>query len=154
MKVLMVCLGNICRSPLAHGVLRSKAIKENLDIEVDSAGTSNYHVGSKPDARMIATAEEFNIGIDDLRARQFEVQDFDNFDVIYAMDSSNFANMKSLARNANDEAKLKLFLNESHPGMNLDVPDPYYGGEQGFAEVYELVDVATDHIIEEFKKYE
>ena len=147
----MVCLGNICRSPLAHGILRDKVGQHGLDITVDSAGTSGYHVGSAPDSRMCQTAKDNNVNIDDLKARQFEIQDFDRFDKIYVMDSSNYTNVNSLARNDIDSSKIELLLNVNHKGKNLQVPDPYYGGEQGFNDVYKLVNDATEVIIENYK---
>ena len=147
----MVCLGNICRSPLAEGILRSKVDKHNLKVGIDSAGTSNFHNGKKPDARMRSTALSFGISLEDLNARQFVVSDFDEFDIIYAMDSSNYNNICSLARNESDKQKVKLILNEIEPGKNLAVPDPYYGGQQGFVDVYNLLDLATDKIIENLK---
>lgn len=147
----MVCLGNICRSPLADGLLRKKIQEAGLSIEVDSAGTSSHHVGQAPDDRMRATAKKFGLSIDDLRARQFTVSDFDQFDLIYAMDSSNFNNILSLARSTADELKVKLILNEINPGQNLNVPDPYFGGEQGFIDVYKMLDQATDQIMEKLK---
>lgn len=148
MKILMVCLGNICRSPMADGLMRKKVAENNLDIVVDSAGTSGFHVGEAPDNRMRETAKGRNTPIDDLRARQFSVDDFDDFDSIYAMDSSNLKNILSLSRDENDRQKVKLILNESHPGKDLEVPDPYYGGERGFHEVYDMLDEATDVILE------
>ncbi len=147
MKILMVCLGNICRSPLADGLLRKKVKQQGLNIIVDSAGTSNFHVGEAPDARMRATAKQFDLSIDDLRARQFCKEDFANFDIIYAMDSSNYNNILKLSSSEADSAKVKLILNDSHPGKNLNVPDPYYGGDQGFIDVYNLLDEATDVIM-------
>jgi protein-tyrosine phosphatase len=152
MKILMVCLGNICRSPMADGLLRKKVSDLGLDWTVDSAGTANFHVGKKPDQRMRTTALRFNVNLEDLRARQFSVNDFDNFDLIYAMDGSNFSNIIQLARNENDQRKVKLILNELHPGENLEVPDPYYGGEQGFIDVYTMLDQATDKILEKHKQ--
>lgn len=152
MKILMVCLGNICRSPIADGLLRKKVKDLNLDVYVDSAGTNNFHVGEQPDTRMRQTAKKFSCPIDDLRARQFVVADFDAFDVIYAMDSSNYNNILKLARNSNDENKVKLILNELYPGENRGVPDPYYGGEQGFIDVYNMLDKATDKIIDKLKE--
>ena len=152
MKILMVCLGNICRSPLADGLLKAKVEKDGLDVFVDSAGTAGHHVGEAPDTRMRATARSFGVPIDNLKARQFVAQDFQDFDLIYAMDSSNYNNILSLASSPKDEAKVKLILNESHPGMNLAVPDPYYGGDKGFVEVYELLDEATDVIINNLKQ--
>ena len=133
---------------MADGLMRKKVTENNLDIVVDSAGTSGFHVGEAPDNRMRETAKERNTPIDDLRARQFSVDDFDNFDLIYAMDSGNLKNILSLARNENDRKKVKLILNESHPGKDLEVPDPYYGGERGFLEVYDMLDEATDVILE------
>ena len=143
----MVCLGNICRSPLADGILRNKIREFGLEIEVDSAGTSSYHIGNPPDSRMSETAKKFGISIEGLTARQFVVSDFDQFDLIYAMDMSNYNNIVSLARNDKDISKVKLILNESHPGQNLNVPDPYYGGDQGFIDVFKLLDKATDVIM-------
>lgn len=147
----MVCLGNICRSPMADGLLRHKVAREGLDVEVDSAGTSAFHIGNAPDSRMRATAKSFGVPIDHLRARQFKVDDFDRFDVIYAMDDSNKANILQLARNENDAQKVRLILNEIHPGENLSVPDPYYGGDQGFTDVYMMLDRATDKILKNLK---
>lgn len=151
MKILMVCLGNICRSPMADGLLRQKVENSGLDVEVDSAGTSGYHVGEAPDQRMRATAKSFGVNIDSLRARQFETSDFDRFDLIYAMDESNLENILKLARNNQDEAKVKMILNEIYPGENMPVPDPYFGGAEGFTHVYDLLDRATDKIIAELK---
>lgn len=147
----MVCLGNICRSPLADGLLRKKVKDLNLDVVVDSAGTANYHVGEAPDHRMRQTAKKFGYSIDELRGRQFAIADFDEFDQIYAMDKSNLNNILKLARSEEDIHKVKLILNESHPGKDLEVPDPYYGGEQGFIEVYNLLNEATDVILTSVK---
>lgn len=147
MKILMVCLGNICRSPLADGLLRSKVKALNLDVFVDSAGTSNHHVGEAPDARMRATAKQKGLSIDDLRARQFIKSDFTDFDLIFVMDKSNYANVIRLADTEDKKVKVHLMLNESHPNKDLEVPDPYFGGEQGFIEVYNLLDEATDAVI-------
>jgi len=143
-RILMVCLGNICRSPLAEGILMSKTFLKN--IEVDSAGTGNYHVGGLPDKRSIAIAKEYNIDITDQRARQFSVADFDNFDVIYAMDTSNHRDILRIARNEDDKKKVKLILNEVFPDENLDVPDPYMGGKHGFATVYVMLEQVCEII--------
>ena len=151
-RVLFVCLGNICRSPMADGLLRDKVSKEGLDVIVDSAGTASYHVGNSPDNRMRATAKSFGVNIDGLRARQFVTSDFDKFDLIYAMDESNKSNILRLARNENDARKVKLILNEIYPGENMSVPDPYYGGDQGFIDVYDMLDRATDKIINDLKR--
>jgi protein-tyrosine phosphatase len=136
----MVCLGNICRSPLAHGILASKL--ENTDFEVDSAATSNYHIGSLPDKRSIAVAIKNGLDITNQRGRQFTIEDFETFDFIYVMDKSNFENVIKMARNVEDIAKVKLILNESHPKQDLEVPDPYYGGDSGFDDVYSMLDDA------------
>lgn len=151
MKILMVCLGNICRSPIADGLLRKKVEEHGLDIKVDSAGTSAHHVGEKPDERMRKTAKSFGTSIDFLRARQFTIEDFDAFDIIYAMDQSNYNNIITLAKNDADKAKVKLFLNELYPNENRAVPDPYFGGKQGFIDVYKMVDATTDKILEKLK---
>ncbi|AOW19167.1 low molecular weight protein-tyrosine-phosphatase [Urechidicola croceus] len=145
-RVLMVCLGNICRSPLAEGILKSKTFLKN--VKVDSAGTGAYHIGSLPDKRSIAIAKQHNLDITDHRGRQFSVKDFDDFDVIYVMDSSNYKNVIRLARNEQDEQKVKMILNEVFPGENLDVPDPYTGGSHGFRIVYDMLNEACDIIVE------
>lgn len=140
MKVLMVCLGNICRSPLAEGILREM----QPSWEIDSAGTAGYHIGSAPDPRMISTAAGHQIDISMLRARQFTSADFDAFDRIYAMDSSNYTDILSLASSAEDRAKVQMMLGE---GKN--VPDPYYGGDEGFETVYQLLHTACQNICNE-----
>lgn len=136
-KILMVCLGNICRSPLAEGILKSKL---NSNFIVESAGTAAYHVGNKPDPRSIAVARQNGLNITNQRARKFTKQDFEDFDIIYAMDNSNYQNIIGLAENSQQKEKVKLILNESFPDKNLDVPDPYYGGEKGFENVYNMLD--------------
>ena len=136
---------------MADGLLRKKVADAGLDVTVDSAGTANYHVGAAPDARMRATAASFGYPIDDLRARQFVEADFDRFDRIYAMDASNYSNILLLARNDADASKVRFLLNEIYPGKNLEVPDPYYGGEQGFIEVFKMLDSATDAVFQSIK---
>ena len=145
-KILMVCLGNICRSPLAQGILKSKLPKNTFS--VDSAGTANYHVGDPPDKRSIAVAKKYGIDILNLKGRQFEVRDFDVFDIIYVMDESNHRNVLALARNEQDKNKVNFILNEIYPNQNYDVPDPYYGGEQGFENVFKMLDEACSIIAE------
>ncbi len=145
-KVLMVCLGNICRSPLAEGILQSKINSDT--IFVDSAGTGAYHVGNLPDERSIEVARKYGINITNQRARKFTVKDFDNFDFIYPMDESNYRNIIALARNTADKAKVKMILNEVYPNENASVPDPYYGGKQGFENVYKMLDQACEIIAE------
>ena len=142
-KILMVCLGNICRSPLAEGILKSKL---DANFIVESAGTAAYHVGNKPDPRSIAVARQNGLNITNQRARKFNKQDFEDFDIIYAMDNSNYQNIIALAENSQQKEKVKLILNESFPDKNLDVPDPYYGGEKGFENVYNMLDNACEII--------
>ncbi|MBT8385655.1 MAG: low molecular weight phosphotyrosine protein phosphatase [Bacteroidia bacterium] len=139
-RVLMVCLGNICRSPLAEGILKSKV--DPNKVVVDSAGTGNYHVGGLPDSRSIAIAQKYLLDITDQRCRQFRVSDFDEFDVIYVMDNSNRRDVLSLARDEKDRAKVKMILNEIFPNENVDVPDPYTGGDFGFENVYKMLEEA------------
>ena len=143
-KVLMVCLGNICRSPLAEGILQSK-INTN-QIFVDSAGTGAYHVGNLPDKRSIEVASKYAIDITNQRARKFIVEDFDKFDHIYVMDKSNYNNVLALARKEEDECKVQMILNEVKSKPNESVPDPYYGGDKGFEDVYKMLDEACNII--------
>lgn len=142
-KILIVCLGNICRSPLAEGILKSKL---DSNFTVESAGTAAYHVGNKPDPRSIAVARQNGLNITNQRARKFTKQDFEDFDIIYAMDNSNYQNIIALAENNQQKEKVKLILNESFPDKNLDVPDPYYGGDKGFENVYNMLDNACEII--------
>ena len=139
MKILMVCLGNICRSPLAEGIMRSKL---GETCYVDSAGTGNWHVGQKPDKRSIAIAQKYGIDISAQRARQFHLNDFEEFDLIFAMDSSNFQDLLSLAKKEEHKAKVQLILGDAN------VPDPYYGGEEGFENVYQMLDEAIDQFVQ------
>ncbi|MCB0515427.1 MAG: low molecular weight protein-tyrosine-phosphatase [Chitinophagales bacterium] len=150
MKILMVCLGNICRSPMAEGILRQKIKEKNLAWQVDSCGTGSWHVGQTPDTRAQATAQNHQIDISMLRARQFSVKDFDDFDLIFAMDTSNYNDVRRLARNETDKEKVKMILNESFPKQNRAVPDPYYGGDHGFEQVFLLLDDACDAIIQHY----
>jgi len=140
----MVCLGNICRSPLAEGILRSKLFR--ADVIIDSAGTGAYHTAESPDNRSIAVAKINGIDITDQRARKFLVEDFDEFDLIYVMDISNYRDVIAMARNEDDIAKVKMILNEVFPNENLDVPDPYLGGDYGFKNVYKMLDEACEII--------
>lgn len=151
-KILMVCLGNICRSPLAEGILRVKAEKAGLDVAIDSAGTSNYHIGEHPDKRTISNAAMHAVDVANLKARQFSVSDFDEFDHIFVMDRSNYADVLSLARNDNDRRKVEMILNRVYPGSDMSVPDPYFGGEQGFENVFILLDKACDVIVSTLHK--
>ena len=148
-RILMVCLGNICRSPLAEGILKSKI--NTSQIIVDSAGTGNYHVGGLPDRRSIEIAKNHHIDITDQRCRQFTIQDFDSFDIIYVMDNSNRRNVLNLARDEKDVSKVKMILNELFLNENVDVPDPYTGGIEGFENVYQMLDKACTIIAEKLK---
>lgn len=150
MKILMVCLGNICRSPLAEGILQFKANKANLQWEVDSAGTGNWHIGSAPHNLSQKVARLNGIDICHLRGRQFEPTDMLYFDLVYFMDEDNFENARLRAGNLWVPEKAKLLLDELYPGENRPVPDPYFGGEAGFHEVFEIISTACDAII---KKY-
>lgn len=145
-KILMVCLGNICRSPLAEGILKSKLPSDTF--VVDSAGTANYHTNNPPDKRSIAVANKYGLNISHLKGRQFNVSDFDAFDIIYVMDESNYNNVNALSRNNADSVKIKFILNEIYPNQNYSVPDPYYGGDEGFENVYKMLDEACTLIAE------
>ena len=146
MNILMVCLGNICRSPLAHGILESKA-PENWYI--DSAGTSGWHEGERPDTRSIITAKGRGLNIDQQRSRPFLAEDFERFDIIFAMDSSNYTNITRLAPDEASKAKVRLIMNEAYPGENRQVPDPYTGGQRGFEDVYDMLDLAIEKFLEQ-----
>ena len=148
-KILMVCLGNICRSPLAEGILKSKI--SSSEVLVDSAGTGAWHSGELPDKRSIAVAKKYGIDLTDQRARLFLVEDFNRFDKIYVMDKSNYVNVCKLAPSADLIDKVELILNESHPEKDLEVPDPYYGGENGFENVYQMLDEACTKIKEKIE---
>ena len=150
MKILMVCLGNICRSPLAEGIMLRKIKEQNLNLWVESAGTSGLHAGDAPDRRMQKTATMRGTDITDLRARKFKRKDFKKFDVIFVMDQDNYNDVVALATTQVDKSKVKIILNEIEAGSNSPVPDPYYGGQEGFDHVYDLLDKATDKIIEKY----
>lgn len=143
-KILMVCLGNICRSPLAEGILASKLPKNKFT--VDSAGTGSWHIGHSPDERSIAVAKKYNINISNQKGRQFSTNDFDSFDYIYVMDNSNYSNVIELAQNQDQKEKVHLILNDLFPNENVDVPDPYFGLPNGFEIVYNMLDEVCDVI--------
>lgn len=142
-KVLMVCLGNICRSPLAEGILKSKTSSQH--VFVDSAGTAGYHIGNNPDKRSIAVAKKYGIDISDQRCRKFNFNDFAQFDIIYAMDLSNYYDILALSNEKGHIDKVKLLLEEGSSSVR-EVPDPYYGGTDGFEEVFKLINQACDMI--------
>lgn len=140
----MVCLGNICRSPLAEGILKSKV--DTSKIEVSSAGTGGWHVGDSPDPRSIAVANKYGIDITDQRGKQFSTYDFEIYDYIFVMDNSNYNDVIKLATSEKEKQKVQLILEEIFPSEKVDVPDPYYGGDQGFENVYEMLDKACESI--------
>jgi protein-tyrosine phosphatase len=143
-KILMVCLGNICRSPLAEGILASKLPKDTF--LVDSAGTGSWYVGRSPDERSIAIARKNGLNISNQKGRQFKTSDFDTFDYIYVMDSSNYDDVIALAKNQEQKNKVQLILNELFPSENVDVPDPFYGLPNGFNSVYEMLNEVAEVI--------
>jgi len=149
-KILFVCLGNICRSPLAEGIMLKLISDKNLPIEIDSAGTSNFHVGETPDYRTVLNAKKHGVDLTPLKARQFSEKDFNNFDVIYVMDKSNMTNVLAIAKNKEQEQKVELFLNTLFPNQNMEVPDPYFGGEEGFEDVFNLVYSTCEKMIEKY----
>ncbi|HMR84407.1 MAG TPA: low molecular weight protein-tyrosine-phosphatase [Niabella sp.] len=151
MNILMVCLGNICRSPLAEGILQHKIKEAGLNWKVDSAGTNGYHTGEAPHRLSQKVAKAKGLDISGQCARRFVAADFDRFDKIYAMAEDVIDDMKRIAREKFDTAKVELLMNEIYPGKNMDVPDPWYGPEPGYHEVYDMIDKACDAIIDKYK---
>jgi protein-tyrosine phosphatase len=150
MKILMVCLGNICRSPLAEGILQHKATKAGLHWQIDSAGTNGYHTGEAPHKLSQKVAQLNGIDISCQRARRFVAADFDRYDKIYAMAEDVIDDMKRMAGHKFDQSKVDLLLNELYPGKNMDVPDPWYGTEPGYHDVYKMLNKACDKIVEKY----
>ncbi len=150
MKILMVCLGNICRSPLAEGIMQRKIDKSGLDWSVDSAGTGAWHAGEKPDSRSIEVAKKNGLNISMQKARQFQLEDFKNFDLILAMDSSNYSDLVNKTSLESEKSKVRMIMNFKDPGRNENVPDPYWN-DNGFENVYEMLDVACEKFIEAYK---
>ncbi len=150
-SVLMVCLGNICRSPMAAGVLRDKLMASELDVLIDSAGTSSLHKGETPDKRAIKCLNAYGIDISGLKARPFTSKDFSDFDIIFAMDTENYKGIIRQAANEWQKQKVFLFMESSMPGQSLSVPDPWYGDENGFHEVYKMIESNCDAIIEKLR---
>ena len=151
MKILMVCLGNICRSPLAEGILQEKAFKAGLQWSVESAGTNNYIMGESPHPLSQKVARLNGIDISRQRARKFSVNDFEQYDKIYALADDVLYEIKKIAGRKFNASKVDLLMNELHPGRNMDVPDPWYGPEPGYHEVYKLIDKVCDAIIEKYQ---
>lgn len=152
MKILMVCLGNICRSPMAEGILKNHLKKQGIKATVDSAGTTAWHEGEPPDDRSIEVCKKYGIDISEQKSRPFSIDDFDNFDLIFAMDSNNYLNINALSRNGKDLEKVLMIMNVPVPNSNRSVPDPYYGGRQGFEMVYKMLDEAAQAIINTYFK--
>lgn len=150
-KILFVCLGNICRSPLGEGIMLHFIKERNLEplLHVDSAGTAGYHVNEAPDHRTVANAKKNGVDISYLRARKFKAEDFDAFDRIYVMDESNYKNVLAMAKSTEHRNKVDYLLNVLHPKQNMHVPDPYYGTEKDFEEVFQLVHKACQRILED-----
>lgn len=148
MKILMVCLGNICRSPLAEGIMWQKIKERNLSWEVDSSGTSGWHEGSLPDRRSVEVAKKNGIDITNQRSRQINAKDLEFFDLIVAMDSSNYNDILRLADSYAKKEKVKLILNYLYPNENRGVPDPYYEG--GFEKVYLMLEKSCENIIQSY----
>jgi len=146
----MVCLGNICRSPLAEGILQDKAFKAGLNWSVESAGTNGYHTGEPPHHLSQKIANLNGIDISHQRSRRFVAGDFEIYDKIYALAWDVMDDISYIARNKFDGAKVDLLMNELYPNRNMDVPDPYYGGESGYHEVYAMIDRVCDKIIEKY----
>ncbi len=150
-SILMVCLGNICRSPLAEGLMKSKL--NFTKFTVDSAGTSSGHKGEAPDKRSIAVAKKYGLDISKQKSRKLLEEDFKNFDVLYVMDQSNYNDVTALASTEEQKKKVIKILDEVFPGENLDVPDPYYGGSTGFENIYRMLDRATDVIAQKMDNH-
>ena len=151
-KVLFVCLGNICRSPSAEGVFRALVEDQGLSetIGVDSAGTSSWHIGQQPDSRAQAAARRRGIDLSTLRCRQVKPADFETFDYVIGMDRSNFADLSSLAAGARD--RVHMFLDFAPETGVKEVPDPYYGGDGGFDEVLDLIEAASKGLLEDIRQ--
>lgn len=153
-KVLMVCLGNICRSPIAHGLLQHKAKEHGLNWEIDSAGTSNWHEGELPHEKSILVMKQNGIDITYQRSRPLRRKDLEHFDVIYVMDSSNYKDVTDMAKSEVEISKVRLIMNEVNAGKNQKVPDPWGLSDKHYEEVYEMLNEATDKIIDDFLRNE
>lgn len=146
-KILMVCLGNICRSPMAEGIVRKEFADNGIDIQIDSAGTAAYHVGEGADNRAQAELRKHGIDISDERAQKFIPAHFQEYDLIFAMDRANYADIIYQAQSDEEIAKVEMLMNMVEPGKNISVPDPYYGGDEGFKEVYRMIKKAAEVLV-------
>ncbi|TVR86053.1 MAG: low molecular weight phosphotyrosine protein phosphatase [Saprospirales bacterium] len=151
MKILMVCLGNICRSPLAEGIMKEKVRENNLEWDVSSAGTSSYHIGESPDPRSVKMAESRGLDITDQRAMQFQRKHFEEYDLIYAMDRANLENIYNLATKESDREKVKMIMEESSTREPEDIPDPYWNNQ--FTKVYDMLDDACEQIVLKYSNH-
>jgi len=150
-KILMVCLGNICRSPMAEGIVRDEFAKHGINIQVDSAGTAAYHVGEAADERGKAELAKHGIDISDERAMKLSPYHLEEYDMIYAMDRSNYSDILALCKDEEERKKVDMFMNISQPGKFISVPDPYYGGDEGFAKVYTMLKESAEQLAEQLK---
>lgn len=150
MKILMVCLGNICRSPLAEGILQDKAFKAGLTWSIESAGTNSYHIGEPPHPLSQKIARMNGIDISKQRARRFRTEDLEVYDKIYVLAQDVLEDMKLIAGKKFENSKVDLLMNELYPGKNLDVPDPWYGPEPGYHEAFKLIEKSCDKILEKY----
>jgi protein-tyrosine phosphatase len=151
MKILMVCLGNICRSPLAEGIMQAKADASGLHWQIDSAGTGNWHAGQAPDSRAIAVAKKYKIDISQQKARQIQKSDFVEFDHIFVMDQSNYTNVLALAPDEAAKLKVSMIMDQMPNAPLRQVPDPYYD-DQGFEQVFRMLDQACTVFVHAFGK--
>ena len=146
-KILMVCLGNICRSPMAEGIIRDEFRKKGIEVQVDSAGTAAYHVGEGADIRAQAELRKYDIDISEERAQKFIPQFFDEYDMIFAMDQANYADILAQTRTDDDRNKVDMLMNLVEKGKNISIPDPYYGGDEGFTRVYKMIKLAGKKLV-------
>ncbi|WP_240432823.1 low molecular weight protein-tyrosine-phosphatase [Taibaiella koreensis] len=151
MRILMVCLGNICRSPIAEGVMRALVTRDNLDWVIDSAGTESYHIGEPPHTYSQKICQKNGVDISQQKARKFVAADLKDFDLIYVMARDVMESVKHIAGSAFDARKVILFLEESHPGSGRSVPDPWYGTEEGYSEVYDMIHDTCSVILEKYR---
>lgn len=149
----MVCLGNICRSPIAEGVLKAMATKNRLQWHIESAGTESYHIGEAPHPYSQKICQKKGVDISRQRARRFVVADFEHFDKIYIMAADVLTAVKHMAGSAFDSEKTTMFLNELYPGSNRDVPDPWYGNEDGYTTVYDMIERTCEAIIRKYRNH-
>lgn len=151
MKILMVCLGNICRSPLAEGILQQKANDAGLQWQVQSAGTNHYHIGSPPHALSQKVALLNGIDISNQQARRISKEDMEQYDIVYALASDVLEDIKKVTGNSFRNEKVKLFMDEHPMATFKDVPDPWYGAEDGYHEVFKLINEVCDYIVQQYK---